>query len=127
MNQGQVFIKSLFEQRGWKTYFQRCSPERKIRVDHRPIHLLGGLIGTALGLAVTWYHATAGFDLAMFTDQGGFTVMGVAFTGKIYAILTPVAALQPILVMVMVAFLAGLWPALKSAKLDPAPTIAGRQ
>jgi len=88
---------------------------------------LGGLIGTALGLAITWYHATAGLDLALFTDQGEFTVMGVAFTGKIYSILTPVAALQPILVMVIVAFLAGLWPALKSAKLDPAPTIAGRQ
>ncbi len=100
---------------------------RMILTESLVLGTLGGLIGTALGLAVTWYHATAGFDLAMFTDQGGFTVMGVAFTGKIYAILTPVAALQPILVMVMVAFLAGLWPALKSAKLDPAPTIAGRQ
>lgn len=88
---------------------------------------LGGLIGTAFGLAVVWYHATAGLDLAMFTDKGEFTVMGVAFSGKIFAILTPVAALQPILVMVFVAFLAGLWPARTSAKLDPAPTIAGRQ
>ena len=100
---------------------------RMILTESLVLGTLGGLIGTALGLAVTWYHATAGFDLAMFTDQGGFTVMGVAFTGRIYAILTPVAALQPILVMVVVAFLAGLWPALKSAKLDPAPTIAGRQ
>ncbi len=88
---------------------------------------LGGLIGTALGAAVTWYHATVGLDLAAFTDKGEFTVMGVAFTGKIYAILTPVAALQPILIMVLVAFLAGLWPAIKSSRLDPAPTIAGRQ
>jgi len=100
---------------------------RMILTESLVLGTLGGLLGTALGLAVTWYHATAGFDLAMFTDQGGFTMMGVAFTGKIYAIFTPVAALQPILVMVFVAFLAGLWPALKSAKLDPAPTIAGRQ
>jgi ABC-type antimicrobial peptide transport system permease subunit len=100
---------------------------RMILTESLVLGTLGGLLGTALGLAVTWYHATVGFDLAMFTDQGGFTLMGVAFTGKIYAILTPMAALQPILVMVMVAFLAGLWPALKSAKLDPAPTIAGRQ
>ena len=100
---------------------------RMILTESFVLGTLGGLIGTALGLAVVWYHATAGLDLAMFTDKGEFTVMGVAFTGKIYAILTPLAALQPILVMMFVAFLAGLWPALKSAKLDPAPTIAGRQ
>lgn len=100
---------------------------RMILTESLVLGTLGGLIGTALGLAVTWYHATAGLDLAMFTDQGEFTVMGVAFTGKIYAILTPVAALQPIGIMVLVAFLAGLWPAFKSARLDPAPTIAGRQ
>ena len=81
------------------------------------------LMRTALGLAVTWYHATFGLDLGMFTDKGEFTVMGVAFTGKIYAILTPVAALQPILIMVLVAFLAGIWPALKSARLVPAKIV----
>lgn len=100
---------------------------RMILTESLVLGTLGGLIGTALGLAVTWYHATFGLDLGMFTDKGEFTVMGVAFTGKIYAILTPVAALQPILIMVLVAFLSGIWPALKSARLDPAPTIAGRQ
>jgi ABC-type lipoprotein release transport system permease subunit len=100
---------------------------RMILTESFVLGTLGGIIGTALGLAVVWYHATAGLDLAMFTDKGEFTVMGVAFTGKIYAILTPLAALQPILIMMLVAFLAGLWPAFKSAKLDPAPTIAGRQ
>ena len=100
---------------------------RMILTESVVLGTLGGLIGTAVGLAITWFHATAGLDLAMFTDQGEFTMMGVAFTGKIYSILTPVAALQPITVMVLVAFLAGLWPALKSARLDPAPTIAGRQ
>jgi ABC-type lipoprotein release transport system permease subunit len=100
---------------------------RMILTESLVLGTLGGLIGTALGLAVTWYHATAGLNLGMFTDKGEFTVMGVAFTGKIYAILTPVAALQPILIMMLVAFLAGIWPALKSARLDPAPTVAGRQ
>jgi putative ABC transport system permease protein len=100
---------------------------RMILTESFVLGTVGGLIGTALGLAVVWYHATAGLDLAMFTDKGEFTVMGVAFTGKIYAILTPLAALQPILVMMFVAFLAGLWPAFQSARLDPAPTIAGRQ
>ena len=53
---------------------------------------VGGLLGTALGLAVVWYHATFGLDLAMFTDQGEFTYMGISFTGRIFAIITPVAA-----------------------------------
>jgi ABC-type lipoprotein release transport system permease subunit len=100
---------------------------RMILAESLVLGTLGGLIGTALGLAVVWYHATAGLDLALFTDQGEFTIMGVAFSGKIFAILTPRAALQPVLVMVFVAFMAGLWPALSSSRLDPAPTIAGRQ
>jgi ABC-type lipoprotein release transport system permease subunit len=100
---------------------------RMVLTESLVLGTLGGLIGTAAGMAVTWYHATVGLDLAAFTDKGEFTVMGVALTGKIYAILTPVAALQPILIMVVVAFLAGLWPAFKSSRLDPAPTIAGRQ
>jgi ABC-type lipoprotein release transport system permease subunit len=100
---------------------------RMVLTESLVLGSLGGLIGTVIGLAVTGYHATAGLDLAAFTDKGEFTVMGVAFTGKIYAIITPVAALQPVLIMVVVAFLAGLWPAFKSSRLDPAPTIAGRQ
>jgi len=100
---------------------------RMILTESLVLGTIGGLIGTILGAGVTWYHATAGLDLGLFTDKGEFTVMGVSFTGKLYAILTPVAAIQPILVMMVVAFLAGLWPAVKSSRLDPAPTIAGRQ
>lgn len=100
---------------------------RMILVESLVLGSLGGLIGTALGSLVTWYHATAGLDLTLFSEHGEFTFMGVAFSGKMYSILTPMAAIQPIAVMVLVAFLAGLWPAVKSARLNPAPTIAGRQ
>lgn len=100
---------------------------RMILTESLVLGTLGGLLGTVLGAGLTWYHATAGLDLALFTEHGEFTFMGVAFSGRIYSILTPVAAIQPIVVMVLVAFLAGLWPAIKSARLDPAPTIAGRQ
>ncbi len=99
---------------------------RMIVTESLVLGTVGGILGTILGVAVTWYHSVAGLDLGIFTDQGGFTWMGVAFTGKIYAILTPMITLQPVVVMVLVAFLAGLWPAVKSARIEPAPTIAGR-
>jgi ABC-type lipoprotein release transport system permease subunit len=99
---------------------------RMILTESLVLGALGGLLGTALGAAVTWYHATAGLSLALFTEHGGYTFMGVSFSDRMYSDLTATAALQPILVMVLVAFLAGLWPALKSARIDPAPTIAGR-
>jgi ABC-type lipoprotein release transport system permease subunit len=100
---------------------------RMILTESLVLGTIGGLIGTALGAVVTWYHATAGLDLSLFTEHGEFTFMGVAFSGKMYTLLTPMAAAQPVLIMVLVAFVAGLWPATKSARLDPAPTIAGRQ
>jgi ABC-type lipoprotein release transport system permease subunit len=99
---------------------------RMIVTESLVLGTLGGILGTILGVAVTWYHSVAGLDLGLFTDKGGFTWMGVSFTGKIHAILTPMIIFQPVVVMVAVAFLAGLWPAVKSARIDPAPTIAGR-
>ncbi|MEJ2202696.1 MAG: ABC transporter permease [Gemmatimonadota bacterium] len=99
---------------------------RMIVTESLVLGTLGGVLGTVLGVAVTWYHSVHGLNLGIFTDQGGFTWMGVAFSGRIYAILNTAVVIQPVLVMVFVAFLVGLWPALKSARIDPAPTIAGR-
>lgn len=99
---------------------------RMIVTESLVLGTLGGILGTFLGLAVTWYHSVSGLDLSLFTDQGGFTWMGVSFSGRIFAVLNPTIIFQPVVVMVAVAFLAGLWPALKSARIDPAPTIAGR-
>jgi ABC-type antimicrobial peptide transport system permease subunit len=99
---------------------------RMVVTESLVLGVLGGILGTALGAAVTWYHQVHGLDLALFTDQGGFTWMGVAFTGRIYALLSTTALVQPVLVMVFVAFVSGLWPAVKTARLEPAPTIAGR-
>jgi ABC-type lipoprotein release transport system permease subunit len=88
--------------------------------------LVGALIGAAGGALLTWYHATAGFDMTLFTDQASFSMMGVTFSDRIYFELWPGAVIQPVLVMLFVAALSGLWPAVRAARIDPAPTIAGR-
>ena len=99
---------------------------RTIVVETLVLGVVGAAIGALGGSLLTWYHATAGFDMSVFTDQTTFSMMGVAFDEKIYFELYPGAVIQPILVMLFVAALSGLWPGIKSARIDPAPTIAGR-
>jgi ABC-type lipoprotein release transport system permease subunit len=101
---------------------------RTLVVETVVLGLVGALIGAAGGALLTWYHATAGFDMGVLTSAGSatFSYMGVAFSDRLYFDLYPGAVIQPVLVMLAVAALCGLWPAIKSARIDPAPTIAGR-
>jgi ABC-type lipoprotein release transport system permease subunit len=99
---------------------------RTIVVETVVLGLVGALIGATLGFLLSWYYATAGFDMSVFTDQATFSYMGVAFSERIYFVLTPMTVIQPILVMLAVAALSGLWPAIRAARIVPAPTIAGR-
>ncbi|MDX1674041.1 MAG: FtsX-like permease family protein [Longimicrobiales bacterium] len=99
---------------------------RTLVVETLVLGTVGALIGAVGGAALTWYHATAGFDMTLFTDQATFSMMGVAFSERIYFELYPGAVVEPVAVMLVVALLSGLWPAVKSARIDPAPTIAGR-
>ena len=99
---------------------------RTVVVETVVLGLVGALIGATLGFLLSWYYATAGFDMTVFTDQATFSYMGVAFSERIYFVLTPVTVIQPIVVMLAVAALSGLWPAFRAARIVPAPTIAGR-
>ncbi|MCB9727072.1 MAG: ABC transporter permease [Deltaproteobacteria bacterium] len=88
---------------------------------------LGGLLGMALGTAVSLYHARNGFDMAALSGNGeGFTYMGVTFDGRFYLQVSADAVLIPFAVIMAVALACGLWPALKAALLDPVRAIAGR-
>lgn len=88
--------------------------------------LAGAILGAALGIAVAGWHAAFGLDMSMFTDKGSFSYMGVAFTERIFFELTLNTVAQPALVMLSVGTLAGIWPAWKAMRLEPAATIAGR-
>ncbi len=87
---------------------------------------LGAIMGGLLGAAISWRHATVGLDLNLFTDQGGFTYMGVMFEDRIFAQMSVGAVVEPVVVMLGVALLSGLWPAWIASRVEPAPTIAGR-
>lgn len=95
-------------------------------VESAILGALGATLGAATGAALSWYHQARGLDMSLFTDQAAFSYMGVAFTERIHFVLTVGNVVEPVLVMLAVALLSGLWPAVRSARIDPAPTIAGR-
>lgn len=95
-------------------------------VETGVLGLLGAAIGCTLGTALSWRHAVAGFDMSVLARDTDFSYMGVAFSERLFFVLRPAHVYQPVLVMVLVALLCGLWPAFQAARIDPAPTIAGR-
>lgn len=104
-------------------------PRRMFRILQTETVVLGtagAVLGALLGGLLAWYHATVGFDMSALSSQASFSYMGIAFTERIHFVLGPTALLQPLVVMLGVALLSGLWPALSVARIEPAPTIAGR-
>jgi ABC-type lipoprotein release transport system permease subunit len=100
---------------------------RTLLVETGVLGVVGAVLGATLGGLLAWYHATRGFDLGMFsTGDTSFTYMGVTFSERLHFVLTPAAIVQPVIIMVAVAMISGLLPAWHAARIDPAPTIAGR-
>jgi putative ABC transport system permease protein len=92
------------------------------------VSFLGGLIGLGLGAVGVGYHATYGMDIAAMADQGGesFSYMGYSFSEPLFFEMTANGMLPPVLIITIVGFICGLWPALVSARLDAIRAIAGR-
>jgi len=99
---------------------------RTLLVETGVLGVAGALLGAMAGTSLAWYHATRGFDMGMVADQTSFSYMGVAFSERIFFVLRPEHVVEPVLIMGGVALLSGLWPAIRAARVDPAPTIAGR-
>ena len=99
---------------------------RTLAVESLVLGLAGAAIGALIGGILAAYHAAVGLDLTAFTDEASFTFMGVAFSDRLYFVLRDWHVIEPILVMLVVTVLSGAWPAFRAARIDPAPTIAGR-
>jgi ABC-type lipoprotein release transport system permease subunit len=88
--------------------------------------LIGAVVGAVLGTGLNLYLAEYGFNMGLFVEQDSFTFMGVAVSMRIYPTITWAGTLTPIAAILPVAFLCGLWPALSSARLNPAQAISKR-
>lgn len=92
------------------------------------ITLAGALAGAGLGAAISFYHQAYGLDISGFLPEGtSMGIMGVSFSKTLTFEVTPRVVYRPVLFILPVAFLCGLWPAYKSATLRITNAITGRQ
>jgi putative ABC transport system permease protein len=80
--------------------------------------LVSGAIGIVAAGLITWPLATRGLNLGMSEDQG-FAVGGITLDPRVYGTFEPEGLIIPLLTLLVVAILGGLWPALRAARFDP--------
>jgi ABC-type antimicrobial peptide transport system permease subunit len=74
------------------------------------------LIGLILSVPGLWYLTRVGIDTG---SLGGMSIMGVAWNRMWYAVVTPNTFMGPILTLVVMVFMAVLYPGLKAARITP--------
>lgn len=86
--------------------------------------LIGAVVGAVIGTAMNLYFAEYGLNMGAFVEQESFSFMGVSVSMRVPFTVTFWGTITPILAILPVAVLCGLWPALSSARLNPAKAIA---
>ena len=79
-------------------------------------------IGTILGFGAHLYFAEYGFDMG-FVTQEQLTVAGAVFDSVLYSELVPARVLLLVGIVFSVTFLAGMYPAVRAARVDPVRAI----
>lgn len=90
------------------------------------LSMLGAAAGAVLGTGVNLYFAAYGFDMGAFVAEDSFSFMGISISMRVPFTLSWWGALEPVLAILPVALLCGLWPAVSSATLAPAEAISKR-
>jgi len=79
-------------------------------------------VGAVLGFGAHFYFAEYGFDMG-FASQGQLTAAGVVFDSVLYSELAPARVLFLVAIVFTVTFLAGIYPAIRAARVDPVRAI----
>jgi ABC-type lipoprotein release transport system permease subunit len=85
--------------------------------------LLGTAAGTVLGLALVGYWSLRGFDLGALMGGEGVSLMGVAFKPVLWPRVGVADLLKTSVPVACLALLAGLWPAVKASRTQPADAL----
>lgn len=84
------------------------------------IGVMGAILGTILGLALTGALGLVGIDYSQFADLTEYTAL---ITGKIYPEFVPQKVLTHALTLAIVATLAALYPAREASRREPAEAL----
>lgn len=83
--------------------------------------MVASVLGTVLGVTVSLYLQAYGIDTSSLA--GEFTMSGVAFDPVWKAVLTPRIIIIPVVAMCVICTLAGLYPAVIAARIQPVKAI----
>lgn len=84
------------------------------------IGLMGAVLGTILGLALTGVLGMVGIDYSQFANLTEYTAL---ITGKIYPAFVPLKVLNHAITLAIIAALAALYPAREAARREPAEAL----
>lgn len=79
--------------------------------------LIGSAVGLLIGLVLTWYMQAVGIDLSGAITP--ITYAGSTILPRLRAVFDPFNFLLPVVMLVVVALVAGFLPANRAARLDP--------
>jgi ABC-type lipoprotein release transport system permease subunit len=85
---------------------------------------VGGIVGALMGGAISMHHTINGFQLVQ--GEGTMEFMGISIDNLFYFHFTWDMVIAPVVVVMVVGAICGIWPAIHSARLDTVRAISGR-
>jgi ABC-type lipoprotein release transport system permease subunit len=94
-----------------------------VAVETLALGIGASVVGLGLGLGIDLFLARWGIPLG---GLNGFSMAGAAIPPVLHATITKQGALLPLGLMIAMALLASLWPALVAARIEPVAAMRGR-